>query len=106
MASTLKNFINNTLVDSSATQTVQVVNPATEEVLCNVPLSQRGDVDVAVQAALAAFPDWSGLTIKQRAAIMFRFHALVEKHCDELARMVVAENGEFRLLGSIWFAVA
>lgn len=41
-----------------------------------------------------AFPGWSDLTTKSRAAIMLRFHALLMAHTDELADIVVAENGK------------
>ena len=45
-------------------------------------------------AAEAAFPAWSNLTIKKRAAVMFRLHALIAQHADELADLVVLENGK------------
>lgn len=41
-----------------------------------------------------AFPAWAELTHKARAAIMFRFHHLMEVHADELAELVVRENGK------------
>ena len=63
--SLLKNFINGQLVDSSGTTSVDVTNPATEEIICKVPLSTAADVDAAVQVAKAVFPEWSGITIKQ-----------------------------------------
>ena len=37
----------------------------------------------------AALPGWAGLTVKRRAQIMLRFHALIEEHCQELADLIV-----------------
>lgn len=90
----LKNFINGEFVESSATSSVKVINPATEEVVAEVPLSTAADLNRAVEAAEAAFPAWSGLTIKQRASIMFKFHHLVELHSEELSNLIVTENGK------------
>lgn len=90
---TLPNFINGEFVHVQRT-TVNVVSPSTGEVLCQVPLSTSADLDAAVVHAQAAFHVWSNTTIKQRAAIMFRFHSLVEQHADELAGIIVRENGK------------
>lgn len=49
-------------------------------------MSGEADVEVAATRAQHAFAGWSGMTAKSRAAIMFRFHALLEKHADELVR--------------------
>ena len=53
-----------------------------------------GTADEAVAAAKAAFPAWSSLTVKRRAAVMFKYHELLDKHADELADIVVMENGK------------
>lgn len=44
--------------------------------------------------AKGAFKGWSEITIKQRAAIMFKFHELVDQHSEELAELIVRENGK------------
>jgi malonate-semialdehyde dehydrogenase (acetylating)/methylmalonate-semialdehyde dehydrogenase len=90
---TLPNFINGKFVQVDR-PTVNVVSPATGETLCQVPLSTAADLDEAVAHAQAAFEVWSNVTIKQRAAIMFRFHSLVEAHSEELAGIIVRENGK------------
>ena len=93
---TLKNFINGEFVESvsSGIGFVGVDNPATGEEIAKVPLSTAADVAKAVEIAQAAFPAWSGLTIKQRAAIMFKFHSLVDQHSAELAELIKQENGK------------
>jgi len=59
-----------------------------------VALSNKVDVDSAVAAATEAFPSWSGLTIKSRAAIMLKFHNLVKENANQLAELIVKENGK------------
>lgn len=51
-------------------------------------MSGKEEVEAAVASAEKAFGHWSGLTAKSRAAIMFRFHALLEKHAEELVMSV------------------
>jgi malonate-semialdehyde dehydrogenase (acetylating) / methylmalonate-semialdehyde dehydrogenase len=90
----LKNLINGEFVDASTSASMTVINPADESVVASVPLSVGVDVEVAVTHAKRAFAGWSGLTIKQRAGIMFKFHQLVETHSEELAQLIVLENGK------------
>jgi len=71
-----------------------VVSPVDGEVIASVLRSTTADVDEAVARAQAAFPEWSGRTVKSRAAIMFRFHQLLEDHAEELARLVTRESGK------------
>jgi len=79
---------------SGAKGHVNSVNPATGEVVAQVPLSSASDLDEAVQAATAAFPAWSGMTIKQRAGIMMRFHQLLDDKADQLSELIILENGK------------
>ena len=90
----LKNLINGEYVDASNPATLAVINPSDESVVASVPLSSADDVQTAVKHAMRAFTAWSGLTIKQRAGIMFKFHQLVETHSEELAQLIVQENGK------------
>jgi acyl-CoA reductase-like NAD-dependent aldehyde dehydrogenase len=93
-APVLANFIGGKYVPSSSDSTLPVISPATSEVLRNVPMSNASDVDVAVVRGREAFQQWKLLTTKQRAGIMFKFHSLVEQHKDELAALIVEENGK------------
>jgi len=91
---TLTNFVNGVFVPMPDRATVDVVQPSTGKVLCKVPLSSAADLDAAVRHGLKAFEVWSNTTMKQRAAIMFKFHSLVDQHADELAGIIVRENGK------------
>ncbi len=71
-----------------------VHDPSTGEVIAQVPLSTRAEVDAAVAAARAAFPAWAGTPIKERVQVFFRYKALLEHHIDELAALITRENGK------------
>ncbi|KAG0198174.1 hypothetical protein BGX28_008355 [Mortierella sp. GBA30] len=96
----LRNWISGSFVDpisgtqSAHTEYLPVTSPYNAKVIGHVPLSAAADVDQAVAAAKAAFPAWSARTIKDRAAVLLRFHALLSKHADQLADMVVLEHGK------------
>lgn len=90
----LKNFINGEWVSSKSKNSLEVQNPATEENLVYVPLSSNEDVSLAVRAAEKAFQTWSKVPVPKRARILFAYHALLVKHHDELAELVVKENGK------------
>jgi acyl-CoA reductase-like NAD-dependent aldehyde dehydrogenase len=71
-----------------------VVDPSTNTEIAKVALSNAQHVEDAVGAASKAFLEWSRLTIKARAQIMLQFHALIRQHADELAHLIVKENGK------------
>ncbi|HST89400.1 MAG TPA: CoA-acylating methylmalonate-semialdehyde dehydrogenase [Ktedonobacterales bacterium] len=77
-----------------ATETEPVYDPATGAVIAHVPLGNAADVDAAVAAARAAFPAWQATPVVERTRILFHYHTLLEAHFDELARLVVRENGK------------
>ena len=92
----LQNFVNGEFVSpkSHTRDFVDVSNPATGEIISRVPLSSRSDLDAAVKHAQAAFPAWSGMTIKARAAVCFKLHSLISENAEELAKLIVKENGK------------
>lgn len=90
----LPNFLNGVFKVPEVKDYVSSINPATGEAVARVPLSSAADLDEAVKHAKAAFNAWSGLTVKQRASCMFKFHHLMEVHADELAKLIVLENGK------------
>ncbi len=90
----LKNFIGGQWVESESTLTDDVPNPASGEILAEVPLSTATDVDRAVQAAEAAFETWSQTPVPKRGRILFKYQQLLVEHWDELARLVTMENGK------------
>ncbi|MED3623583.1 CoA-acylating methylmalonate-semialdehyde dehydrogenase [Neobacillus thermocopriae] len=90
----LKNFINGEWVSAHSSQTLNVPNPATNEVLTKVPVSSKEDVDLAVAAAKEAFQTWKNVPVPKRARILYKFHHLLTENHEELARLIVQENGK------------
>ncbi|WP_332698244.1 CoA-acylating methylmalonate-semialdehyde dehydrogenase [Halalkalibacter lacteus] len=90
----LKNFINGEWVESSSRNTLEVPNPATGEIVATVPISAKVDVDQAVNAANEAFITWKKTPVPKRARIFFKYHTLLSDHHDELAKLIVQENGK------------
>ncbi|MED4208419.1 CoA-acylating methylmalonate-semialdehyde dehydrogenase [Priestia megaterium] len=91
---TVKNYIGGEWVDSSTSLTEPVYNPATGEIIAEVPLSTKEDVDQAVQAANEAFKGWSKTAVPKRARILFKYQQLLVDNWDELAKLVTLENGK------------
>ncbi len=96
MVQQLKHYIGGEWVESTSPATTSVINPATCEVIAQVPEGTREDVDKAVKAAAAAYEEWRMTPILSRAQYMYRFKALLEGRFEDLARIVVEENGKTR----------
>lgn len=94
MTKQLKNFINGEWVTAKSTVYEDVPNPATGEILAQVPLSNEDDFQLAVDAADEAFKTWSKTPVPRRARLMFKFQQLLVKHWDELAEIITIENGK------------
>lgn len=71
-----------------------VFNPATGEVIEQVPLSGSRDVDAAVQQAVKAYTAWSRTALLERVSLMFRFKALLEDHFEDLAAITTRHHGK------------
>lgn len=90
----LKNFIDGKWVGASSADTFDVTNPATDEVIVKVPASGAKDVSLAVQAAGKAFVSWRKVPVPKRARLLFKYHNLLSQHHDQLAELIVKENGK------------
>lgn len=90
----LKNYINGEWVESKTTQYETVINPATKEVLCEVPLSTKEDLAEAAKLAHTAYLDWKEVPAPRRARVLFSFQQLLIQHKEELARLITIENGK------------
>ena len=88
-------FIGGRLVaGGSAARLGDVFNPATGDVASRVAFADPGEVNAAVAAAKAAFPDWAAQSPLKRSRILFRFKELIERHHDELAATITREHGK------------
>jgi malonate-semialdehyde dehydrogenase (acetylating)/methylmalonate-semialdehyde dehydrogenase len=90
---TVGHFINGSRV-AGGRASAPLTDPATGKVARQVTLGGSADVDKAVAAAAGAFPTWAATPPPRRAGMFFRFKELIEKHADELARLITAEHGK------------
>ncbi|MEV4537900.1 aldehyde dehydrogenase family protein [Asanoa sp. NPDC049518] len=75
-------------------RTLPVYDPATGVETARVAAADAADVSDAVAAAGKAFVEWSEVSLARRGAVMFAMRDLVDRHADELARLVTAEHGK------------
>src|ERR1700694_6062086 len=76
------------------TATLPIYNPATGQVIDQVPLCGAADVDAAVRAAKAAFATWSRTAVMDRVRLMFRFKSVLEDHVEDLAAIITRHHGK------------
>lgn len=90
----LDNYINGQWTAASASLALDVLNPATEEVLAEVPLCGDAEIDAAARAGQAAFDGWRRTPVVDRVQPLYELKTLMEKHAGELAATVTRENGK------------
>jgi malonate-semialdehyde dehydrogenase (acetylating) / methylmalonate-semialdehyde dehydrogenase len=90
----LTNYINGRWTDSPTKEWREVMNPATGEVLAQVPLADAAEVNQAVEAAAAAVPDWRRTPPEDRIQPLFKLKMLLEENLDDIARIITQENGK------------
>src|SRR5437773_733061 len=88
-------FIDGEWRDAASGKTIEVVNPATEEVIASVASAEKSDVDAAVAAARAAFDGpWSKLSARERGRIVWKIGEKLMEKADEIARLETLHNGK------------
>jgi succinate-semialdehyde dehydrogenase/glutarate-semialdehyde dehydrogenase len=81
-------------VDADDGAAFPVLNPARGDVICTVPDLTRGETARAIAAAARAQRDWARCTGKERSGVLRRWHDLMVRHADDLARILTAEMGK------------
>lgn len=79
---------------ASSTRTLQVINPATEEVFARAPDANRQDLNAAVSAARKAFPSWRSLPYSERQALITSLGTKLQEHVDEFKLLLTLEQGK------------
>ncbi|MGN6441656.1 MAG: aldehyde dehydrogenase family protein [Arthrobacter sp.] len=87
-------FIGGAFVPSTSTETADVVNPATEEVLMQVPTGSVEDVDAAVAAAVTAKGGWAARTPRDRAAVLLKIADIIEANRELFETLEAANTGK------------
>ncbi|MEL6548637.1 MAG: CoA-acylating methylmalonate-semialdehyde dehydrogenase [Pseudomonadota bacterium] len=90
----LTHYIDGTHVKGSSGRFADVMNPATGEVQAKVPLAARGELDRAVEVAMAAQPAWAATNPQRRARVMMQFVSLLHRDMDKLAEALSREHGK------------
>jgi malonate-semialdehyde dehydrogenase (acetylating)/methylmalonate-semialdehyde dehydrogenase len=93
-APTVKLLLDGKFIESKTSEWHDVVNPATQEVLAQVPYSTDAEIDAAVASAKAAYKTWKNTPIAARARIMLKLQALVREHMSRIALTLSAEQGK------------
>ncbi len=87
-------IINGQPVAAASGETMEVRNPATNQVVDTVPKASAEDTRKAIEAAAAAFPKWSSMPAHERASILLKTAAHVRDHLKEVAELLTAEQGK------------
>lgn len=90
----VNNYINGSPVATVTDRWLNVESPLTGEIIAEVAVSSKEDLDKAVAAAKSAFEVWSKTPIKERVQIFFRYKTLLEENMQQLAELVQEENGK------------
>ena len=87
-------YIDGQWCEAASGKTIDVVNPATEEVVCQVASCGRSETERAIAAASKAFPAWSATTPYEREEPLRRTGGIIRERLDEIARAITLENGK------------
>ncbi|MGB7444924.1 MAG: CoA-acylating methylmalonate-semialdehyde dehydrogenase, partial [Coleofasciculaceae cyanobacterium] len=88
------NYINGEWSTSKTSEFLEVINPATTDILSNVPLSTKEDLDYAAKAAADAFTNWRCTPPIARVQYLFKLKSLLEENLEELSRTITLECGK------------
>ncbi|PSW05420.1 CoA-acylating methylmalonate-semialdehyde dehydrogenase [Photobacterium lipolyticum] len=97
-------FINGEFRQSVSKQWIHVTNPASNEIIANLPCATEAEVTEAVASASQAFLQWKEVAVSERARLMLRYQQLLKEHHDELATLVSQETGKIfaDAKGDVW----
>jgi len=90
----LQNYVNGKWVEPDNSGYIDVINPSTGETLAQVPLSTKGAVDKAIDAAADAFIEWSRVPVSRRVRYLYELNEVLRANEDIIARTLVAEMGK------------
>lgn len=90
----LLNYVGGRWTPSLARDFVDVINPATGELLARTPLADAEEVDRVVETAAQAFPAWRRTPPEERIQFLFKLKELCERSFDDIARITTIENGK------------
>lgn len=89
-----KNYVGGKWINSTSDQIYEIKNPATNETVSTVPLSNTKDLDEAVHVAQDTFKTWQKISPQERIRYMLKYQALIKENRDELAHILTEEQGK------------
>ncbi|MGG5507106.1 MULTISPECIES: CoA-acylating methylmalonate-semialdehyde dehydrogenase [unclassified Myroides] len=104
MTQKIKLFVNGAFTESKATAYLPVENPATQDILAEVPLTQLEEIDEAIALAGEAFKTWKEVATPERARLFLKYQHLLKEHQQEIAEILATENGKTLAdaMGDVW----
>jgi malonate-semialdehyde dehydrogenase (acetylating)/methylmalonate-semialdehyde dehydrogenase len=94
VAPTVKMLLDGKFIDSQTSEWHDVVNPATQQVLAQVPFATDAEINAAIASAKLAYKTWKSTPIAARARVMLKLQALVREHMSRIAQTLSAEQGK------------
>ena len=88
------NYVNGEWSKSTTAEGIDVINPATGQVIAQTPLGSKADVDAAAKSASEAFPAWRRTPVQDRVQYLFKLRDLLKSNHDEIARIITNECGK------------
>lgn len=89
-----KMYINGEWVESDGKETIEVINPATGELIGYVPKAGEKETKRAIDAAYGAFKAWAGITAKERGDYLYKLYHLMIEHKEDIGRTMTLEQGK------------
>uniref|UniRef100_UPI001CB91541 methylmalonate-semialdehyde dehydrogenase [acylating], mitochondrial n=1 Tax=Erigeron canadensis TaxID=72917 RepID=UPI001CB91541 len=90
----VRNLIGGSFVNSQSSEFIDVINPATQQVVSQLPLTKHEEFKAAVSAAKQAFPSWRNTPITTRQRVMLKLQELIRRDMDKLAMNITTEQGK------------
>lgn len=93
-APTTKLFLDGKLVESQATEWIDLHDPATNEVVTRIPKSTQSEMLAAVESSKVAYKSWKESSVLKRQQVMFNLQRIIRANMGELAKSITQEQGK------------
>ena len=91
---TLKYCVNGEWKESKTEKYMDCYNPSTGELIARTPCCTREEVESAIAAASAAFPEWSNTPVSKRVQVLYKMKGLIDENLEELTHLLAMEEGK------------
>lgn len=87
-------YLEDQFYQSEAKEWIEVTNPATNDVIAEVPCSTESEIDRAIHCAKQTFATWKNVPVPERARLMLRYQHLLKENHDHIAEVLSFETGK------------